>query len=184
MFSRNPLFLPFRWRAHLVGNLTGDVLEVGVGTGANFPYYGRAAQLYAVEPDPERAALARQSAQQHGVIAQVEVAPAEALPYADARFDHVVCSLVLCSVADQRVALAEIGRVLKPTGTVHLVEHVCPQTRWLAWLFVKLTPWWQKIAHNCHLDRPTIQVLEAAGWRVHLHQRRWMVVRLSATRVG
>jgi ubiquinone/menaquinone biosynthesis C-methylase UbiE len=182
MFSRNSLFLPFRWRGHLVGKLTGDVLEVGVGTGTNLAYYSQAARLCAVEPDPERAALARQTAQALGLNAEVKIAPAEALPYADGQFDHVVCSLVLCSVTDQRLALAEIGRVLKPTGTIHLVEHVRPQSRWLAWLFARLTPWWQKVAHNCHLDRQTIQVLEAAGWRVHLHQRRWAVVRMSATR--
>jgi ubiquinone/menaquinone biosynthesis C-methylase UbiE len=92
----------------------------------------------------------------------------------------VVSSLVFCSVADQTVALREIRRVLKPGGTLHMVEHVRPQTRWLATFFSAITPWWRQIAHNCHLDRSTIDVLQREGWHVQIHRRRAMFVRMSA----
>jgi ubiquinone/menaquinone biosynthesis C-methylase UbiE len=83
-------------------------------------------------------------------------------------------------VADQTVALREIRRVLKSGGTLHMVEHVRPQSRWLATLFSAITPWWRRIAHNCHLDRPTIAVLQQEGWQVQVHRRRAMFVRISA----
>lgn len=180
MFSRNPLWRGSNWRARLVGGLTGHVLEIGVGTGENLPYYRHASQVWAVEPDPERAAEARQVAQMLAIPVRVEVAPAEILPYPDAHFDHVVSSLVFCSVNDQRQALGEIRRILKPGGLLHMVEHVRPETRWLAWIFHAMTPWWRRVAHNCHLDRPTIEVLRQEGWQVKIHKRRAMLVRMSA----
>ena len=171
-----------RWRKRLVENLDGVVLEIGVGTGENLPYYARAHHLYAVEPHPDRAERARQTAARIPVT--VDVAPAEALPYEPATFDHVVSSLVFCSVTDQEVALAEIARVLKPDGLLHMVEHVRPENPLLASLFSTITPWWSRIAHNCHLDRPTLDVLEQSGWRVLIHKRRAMFVRLECVHEG
>ncbi len=168
------------WRARLVADLTGDVLEIGVGEGVNLPYYRQAAHIWAIEPDVERAHKARAVAATCAIPITIDVAGAECLPYPDAAFDHVVSSLVFCSVADQAVALQEIRRVLKPGGTLHMVEHIRPQTRWLATFFRAITPWWRKIAHNCHLDRPTIQVLQNEGWQVQVHRRRAMFVRMSA----
>ena len=170
----------WRWRTRLVADLPGDVLEIGVGAGANLPYYRQATRIWAIEPDADRAQNARTVAATCPIPITIDVAGAERLPYPDAAFDHVVSSLVFCSVADQTVALQEIRRVLKPGGTLHMVEHVRPATRWLANLFSAITPWWRRIAHNCHLDRPTIDVLQRAGWQVRVHRRRAMFVRMSA----
>ncbi len=174
------------WRARLVGDLTGDILEIGVGTGANLPHYRRAAAVYASEPDPTRAdaarAVALQAAAALGIPVRVDVAPAEALPYAGASFDAVVSSLVFCSVADQRAALAEIERVLRPGGVLWMVEHVRPRTPWLAKVAEVLTPGWQRIAHNCHLDRPTVEVMREAGWQVEILRRRGVLVKMKAWR--
>jgi ubiquinone/menaquinone biosynthesis C-methylase UbiE len=183
MFSKNSLLRPSIWRAKLVRDLAGDVLELGVGTGENLPYYRQARHIWAVEPDPERASAARQAAQMLTIPVTIDVAPAESLPYEDQRFEHVVASLVFCSVNDQPQVLREVRRVLRPGGALHLVEHVRPRTRWLAWLFRAITPWWRNIAHNCHLDRPTIEVLQQEGWRVHIHKRTAMFVRMTATPV-
>jgi len=180
MGKRTSLFQPWRWRANLVANLTGDVLEIGVGEGANLRHYGQANHLWAIEPDPVRAARARAVAATCAIPMTIDVAGAEALPYPAATFDHVVSSLVFCSVADPVQALGEIRRVLKPGGTLHMVEHVRPQTRWLAALFQAITPWWQQVAHNCHLDRTTVELLQHEGWQVQIHRRRAMVVRMSA----
>lgn len=165
------------WRVRLVRELEGTVLEIGVGLGENLPHYRRAQWVHAIEPDPVRAAEARLAAAH--VPFTVEIAPAEALPYDDALFDHVVSSLVFCSVDDPRRALGEIARVLKPGGTLHMVEHVRPATPLLAGLFGAVTPWWSRVAYNCHLDRPTIDVLRDEGWTVEVHKRRAMFVRLA-----
>lgn len=171
----------FNWRSRLVGDLAGDVLEIGVGTGENLPFYRTATHVHAIEPDAERAAWAKRTALDSAAVpVAVEVAPAEELPYPDNRFDHVVSSLVLCSVSDQHVALAEIARVLKPDGTLHLVEHVRPHTPPLAWLFDRLTPWWSRVENNCHLNRRTVQTLRSTGWRVDVHRRLAFLVRMSA----
>ncbi len=180
MDNRTSLVHLWRWRANLVAGLTGDVLEIGVGEGANLRHYQRASQVWAIEPDPIRAQRARTVAASCAIPMTVDVAPAEALPYADAAFDQVVSSLVFCSVTDPVQALREIRRVLKPGGTLHMVEHVRPQTKWLARFFHAITPGWQQIAHNCHLDRATVELLQREGWQVQIHRRRAMVVRLSA----
>jgi len=172
----------WRWRERLVAGLTGDVLEIGVGEGENLRYYRQARHVWAIEPSVERAQRAREVAAACPIPMTIDVAGAEALPHADATFDHVVSSLVFCSVADQEQALREIQRVLKAGGTLHMVEHVRPQTRWLATFFRALTPWWRQVAHNCHLDRETVAVLQRAGWQVQIHRRRAMFVRMSATR--
>ena len=169
-----------RWRAGLVQDLDGDVLEIGVGSGANLRYYRRARQVWAIEPDAEQAEKATLVARQAGLKAIVKVGAAEELPFPAAHFDHVVSSLVFCSVSDPRLALSEIRRVLKPGGTLHMVEHVRPQSTWLATLFGAVTPYWSKIAHNCHLDRATVDLLRAEGWSVVIHKRIAVFVRLSA----
>lgn len=168
------------WRRHLVEQLPGEVLEIGVGSGTNLRYYRRAAHVWAIEPDSERAAEAARAAVRAAVPAEVRVAAAESLPFDDGAFDHVVSSLVFCSVADPDKALAEIGRVLRPAGVLHMLEHVRPDTAPLAWAAALATPAWSSMAHNCHLDRPTLELLKTHGWQVKILRRMGVFVRLSA----
>ncbi len=128
----------------------------------------------------QRAAVARQQATPLTIPVTIDIAPAEKLPYTAASFDHVVSSLVFCSVNDPQQTLREIRRVLKPGGTLHMLEHIRPDNPVLAWLFHAITPWWRKVAFNCHFDRPTLIVLQEAGWQVQIHRRIAMVVRMSA----
>ena len=173
---------PNSWRAGLVQDLTGVVLEIGVGTGQNLPFYRKAEKVWAIEPDPERAAAAQRMGARAAVPIQVRTAAAESLPFDAAAFDHVVSSLVFCSVAEPPRALAEIDRVLKPGGTLHMVEHIRPDAGWLAAVFSAVTPAWSRIAHNCHLDRPTVELLRTAGWEVELLRTRLVFVKLQARR--
>lgn len=170
------------WRPNLVSTLTGDVLEIGAGVGENFGHYAPGARVWAIEPDAVRAHMAQAFAQKLARPIQVDVAPAEDLPYADASFDHVVSSLVFCSVADQRQAFGEVARVLRPDGVLHMVEHVRPANPILGMVAAALTPPWSRMAHNCHLDRPTLAVLAELGWTVEVLKRRSVFVKLRATR--
>jgi ubiquinone/menaquinone biosynthesis C-methylase UbiE len=169
------------WRSRLVGNLDGDVLEIGIGTGENLPYYRRARHIWGVEPDAKRAGQARTAAAQTPVPVTIDVAPAEKLPYPDASFDHAVSSMVFCSVNDPVVALAEVQRVLRPGGILHMREHVKPENAVLAGIAHALTPLQKRIFWNCHLDRPTVETLQQCGWSVEILEKGIVLVNLRAT---
>jgi ubiquinone/menaquinone biosynthesis C-methylase UbiE len=170
------------WRPRLVQNIPGQVLEIGAGSGSNFPYYRRAAHVWAIEPDDARAENARTAAAKASVPIEVRVAAAEDLPFDDNTFDHVVSSLVFCSVADPPRALAEIQRVLRPGGSLHMLEHVRPWPPPLAWAASAVTPIWSPLAGNCHLDRPTEDLLARHGWQVQVLRRIGVFVRMDARR--
>ena len=170
------------WRQRLVENLIGEVLEIGAGSGSNLPLYRRAAHVWATEPDADAASKATLAAASASVPVQVRVAPAESLPFAADSFDHVVSSLVFCSVTDPAQALAEIGRVLRPGGVLHMLEHVRPGFAPLSWAAGAITPAWSRMAGGCHLDRPTVDLLADHGWQVTIHRRIGIFVRMSATR--
>jgi len=156
-----------------VADLRGRVLELGAGTGLNFPHY-RAAEVVAIEPDPVmRGRAAARARVAHVPIALVD-ARAEALPFADGSFDAAAITLVLCSVGDVGQALAELRRVLRPHAHVRLIEHVRAPQAPIAVLQTALTPLQRRVAGNCHLDRRTVDALRAAGFtiedvRPHLH---------------
>ena len=111
-------------RRRAVADLPGRVLELGAGTGLNFPFYRAATEVVAVEPDPDMRARAAARARAVDVPIQLVDAHAEQLPFADHSFDAAAITLVLCSVSDVAQSLAELRRVLRPGAPVHLVEHV------------------------------------------------------------
>ena len=113
------------WRRALIQPLTGVVVEIGAGTGVNLSNYGDVSQLLLTEPDPHmRSQLVTKLQARPELVATVSDAPAEQLPCGDHSVDAVVCTLVLCSVFDPAVVLAEIRRVLKPGGQLIFLEHV------------------------------------------------------------
>lgn len=113
-----------RGRAWVCGQAAGRVLEVAVGTGRNFPFYPPGVRLTAVDFSPAMLAVARRRAVDLGLDVQLQEADAGALPFAAAAFDTVVCTLSLCSIPDDRRALAEMARVLRPGGRLLLLDHV------------------------------------------------------------
>jgi ubiquinone/menaquinone biosynthesis C-methylase UbiE len=171
------------WRRNLVHDLPGEVLEIGAGSGANFGYYRRAAHVWAIEPDQGRCEAARRAANLAVIPVEVRQAPAEDLPFDDDSFDHVVSSLVFCSVTQPMQALAEIERVLRPGGTLHMLEHVRPWPEPAAWIASAVTPVWSRVAGNCHLDRPTVDLLKQQGWKVEIRRRLGVFVRMDATKL-
>lgn len=157
------------WRTGLVGELGGEVLEVGAGTGLNLPLYpASVARLVMSEPDPHmRQKLARKSASAPGRRVEVIDASLEELPVPAESFDVVVATLVLCSVPNLDEALAEIYRVLRPGGKFVFLEHVAAEDRprRLKWQH-RVEPFWKWFAGNCHLTRRTEAAIAAAGFEL------------------
>lgn len=152
-------------RTSLVGDLKGEILEIGTGTGATFPYYGPQAKVTAVEPNEEFRVVAYEATK--GVKAEIRVLPGvgEELPFEDATFDVVSASLVLCSVASPSMTLGEFKRVLLPGGQIRLMEHVRSK-HWLAGpLMGLLNPVWLRINKTgCNWNRSTVEAVQDAGF--------------------
>ena len=141
-------------RRELLLPISGDVLEIGFGTGLNLPFYQQVNTLYALEPNPDIYHLAAQRVHEAPFEVQHIQAHAEKLPFADNSLDHIVSTWTLCSVANLETALDEIYRVLKVGGTFHLVEHVLhDQNLYIQRLQNLLTPIQKCLADGCHLNR-------------------------------
>ncbi len=160
-------------RRSLLAGLQGRVVEVGSGHGLNFPYYPQTvSEVVAVEPEPHLRELARQAAWRAPVPVTVSKGAAEALPFEDGAFDAAVASLVLCSVEDQRAALAEIRRVLRPRGELRYYEHVVSHQPFPARVqrFLDAT-FYPPLAGGCHAARDTGQAIREAGFQVEREER-------------
>ena len=159
------------FRERLLADASGDVLEIGGGTGLNLPWYGPAiTSLTITEPQPpmlrrlERTVRAR-GAGQHGPDARVLRAPAEDLPFDDDSFDVAVSTLVLCGVDDQPRALRELRRVLRPGGRLLFIEHLRSGDPATARLQDRLN-WLNRLVVCCDCNRPTLDSIRAAGFTV------------------
>jgi SAM-dependent methyltransferase len=159
-------------RRRLVEAAYGVVVEIGAGYGATFPHYPAAVTgVLALEPDPTLRGLALAAARTAPVPVTVEEGVAESVPTADASVDVVVSSLVLCSVADQSVALAEVLRVLRPGGLLLFYEHVRSAHRVFAAAEDLVTPLWSRMAGGCHPNRDTVAMIAGAGLTVRAMER-------------
>jgi ubiquinone/menaquinone biosynthesis C-methylase UbiE len=151
-------------RAELLADARGEVLELGAGTGLNVPHYSRerVTRLVVSEPDPHMAARLRAKEPD----AEVVEAPAERLPFADAGFDTVVATLMLCTVDDPGAAVAEVARVLRPGGRLLFLEHVRSGDARLARWQDRLERPWGWVGAGCHPNRDTLATLRASPLRV------------------
>ena len=158
-----------QWRAELLRDLTGQVLEVGTGTGRNIPFYPPGlARLVLTEPDQYmRRKLSEKIRTRAPNRAELLDASLDDLPFPAASFDAVVATLVLCSVPHPERALREIHRVLKPDGRFVFLEHVAAEDRpqRLKWQR-RVEPFWKRISGGCHLTRRTADAIVAAGFTV------------------
>lgn len=161
-----------RWedplRRETVGQAQGIVLEVGVGGGLNFPFYDadRVVRVEATEPDEAMLTIARRRLADAPVPITLTRAPVEALPFPDAQFDSVVATLVFCSVREPMAGLREIWRVLKPGGTLLLLEHVRAQGKGTAWVQDAMVPVTTHLSGNCHWNRDTRRAVLSAGFQI------------------
>jgi len=154
------------FRERLLAGLTGDVLEIGGGTGANLPCYGPAVtSLTLTEPDPPMLRRLERAVREHRPSATVLRAPAEDLPFDDHTFDVAVSTLVLCGVDDQPRALRELRRVLRPGGQLVFIEHVRADDAATARLQDRMN-WLNRLVVCCDCNRPTLDTVKTAGFTV------------------
>lgn len=164
---RNRLLQTYRER--IVRLAEGRVLEIGIGSGMNLPFYTDAAsEILGLEPHPKLLEIASQNPNRDRTT--LIEGSAESIPVDRASIDTIVTTWTLCSIPDVAKALSEMRRVLKPDGQLLLVEHgLAPEENVRKWQH-RLTPLWKRLAGGCHLDRPIAELVESAGFRMnHLH---------------
>jgi ubiquinone/menaquinone biosynthesis C-methylase UbiE len=160
-------------RRELLTGLHGRVLEIGAGTGSNFPHYpATVTEVVAVEPEPYLRRKAEDAAAAAPVPVRVVDGLADALPVEDESVDAGVVSLVLCSVPDQAAALAELHRAIKPGGELRFFEHVVSNraSRRRVQRFLDKT-FYPHVAGGCHLTRDTRAAIDRAGFIVQRSRR-------------
>ena len=146
------------------------MLEVGVGTGLNLPLCAHGARVTGVDLSPAMLAEARRRAGDLGLDVDLREGDAEALPFPDARFDTVVCTLSLCAVPDDRAAIDEMRRVLRPGGSLLLLDHIGSHW-WPVWGVQRLLEIFTVRSAGEHQTRRPLPLVVAAGFEVAESQR-------------
>jgi ubiquinone/menaquinone biosynthesis C-methylase UbiE len=172
------------YRLSLVPRARGAVVEIGIGSGLNLPYYGRNVErVYAVDPSEELLHIARKKARDIDVPVKFIPCPAETLPLQSGCADTVVTTFTLCSVTDALQTLREAKRVLKPQGVLIFAEHgLAPDASVQRWQH-RLNPLWRRIAGGCNLDRPIDAFISAAGFQITALDKRYMTAAKPMTYV-
>jgi ubiquinone/menaquinone biosynthesis C-methylase UbiE len=155
------------YRRRIVSAATGRVLEVGIGSGLNLPFYGDSvSRVFGLDPSAKLLAMAGRAARSSDSPLELIQANAEAIPLDDASVDTVVTTWTLCSIPDAGAALQEMRRVLRPTGRLLFVEHGRASEQGVRWWQNSLAPVWKPLAGGCHLNRPIAQLIENAGFTI------------------
>jgi ubiquinone/menaquinone biosynthesis C-methylase UbiE len=162
---RNRYLVPYRQR--VVSSAEGRVLEVGIGSGLNLPFYGpQVSEVLGIEPSPRLIEMARHVAGSSVAPVSFIEGSAEEIPLDKASVDSVVTTWTLCTIPQAVQALEEMRRVLKSGGQLLFVEHgLAPEEGVRRWQN-RLTPLWTRIGGGCHLNRPIRSLIETAGFDI------------------
>lgn len=162
---RNKELMPFRKR--VIGAAEGRVLEIGVGSGRNLPFYrSPVREVLALEPAPRLVTMARNASRASSIPVSFLEASAEAIPLDEHSIDTVVTTWTLCSIPQAAAALADMRRVLRPGGKLLFAEHGRAPDEGVCWWQDRLTPIWRCCGGGCHLNRPIRSMIEGAGFRI------------------
>ena len=154
-------------REKIIPLAQGRVLEIGIGSGLNIPYYDarQVSHLWGLDPSREMWAIAKRNAEEHHLDAEFIESGAESIPIDDDSADTVVVTYTRCTIPDVAEALAEVKRVLKPQGRLLFCEHgEAPDPGVRQWQ-ERMSPLWKWVGGGCHLDRPIPRLLEESGFR-------------------
>lgn len=151
------------YRKALLREVSGNVLEIGFGTGLNLPHYSEAVtSLTTVDPNEGMSAIAQKRIDASPIPVINKVLSGENLPMADASFDNVVCTWTLCSIPNVEKALSEAYRVLKPGGRFYFIEHGLSNEPGIQTWQNRLTPIQKVVADGCHINRRINELVGAA----------------------
>ena len=160
-------------RMKVIPQAEGNVLEIGIGTGLNMPFYDRSRVklIVGVDPGLRMHKLALKRSLQAGLDVKLIGISAERIPVEDASFDSVVCTYTLCTIPDPLLALKEMRRALKPGGKLLFSEHgKAPQENVEKWQ-TSIQPYWKLVAGGCMLDRDIPSLLKEAGFASDVQSR-------------
>lgn len=157
-------------RAWACSQARGQVLEIAIGTGRNLPFYPASVEITGIEISPAMLEIARQRVQSLGRQVELVVGDAQALPFPDQRFDTVVCTLSLCCIPDERQAIAEVLRVLRPGGRFVALEHVRSPNPIIRGLERLLDSYTVRTQAD-HLLREPVETVQAAGFSIDYLKR-------------
>ncbi len=155
-------------RQKVVPRAAGRVLELGVGGGLNLAFYdpAKVSEVVGVDPSEGLRQRAERAPRPGALNVTIKAGTAEALPFEDATFDCVVCTYTLCSVASPQAALTEARRVIRPGGRLIFCEHgLSPDPDVVKWQR-RIEPFWRPIGGGCHLTRPVLAPIAAAGFEI------------------
>ena len=154
-----------RQRRLVVPAASGRVLEIGIGSGLNLPFYGAGVtSLTGLDPSAKLLALARRAGRDLPFEMALLSGSAEAIPCEDGRFDTLLSSWTLCSIPDLPAALQEMRRVLRPGGRLLFVEHGLAEDTGVASWQARVNPLWRRISGGCNIDRRIDRLIGEAGF--------------------
>lgn len=163
------------YRSRVVPAAEGCVLEIGIGSGLNLPFYSsNVRQVIGLDPSPKLLAMARRIERPASRLVKFVEGSAEEIPLESATIDTVVTTWTLCSIPDVAHALREMHRVLKPGGRLLFVEHGRAPDPNVVWWQDQLTPIWKRIGGGCHLNRAIGSLIEGAGFQFDRFQTSYM----------
>jgi SAM-dependent methyltransferase len=157
------------YRRGATAGLTGDVVEIGFGSGTNVAHYPPSVRkVYAIEPSDEARRLAERRIAEAGVSAEVEFAglDGQRLPLDDESVDGALSTYTLCTIPDAAAAVREVFRVLRPGGEFHFADHGLSHEPRVAVWQRRLTPLQRRVFGGCELDRPIPDLVEGAGFEI------------------
>jgi ubiquinone/menaquinone biosynthesis C-methylase UbiE len=155
-----------KWRALLFNRLQGNqILEVGIGTGKNLPYYPKDIHITSIDISTRMLEHARKRAEGIKIEAELLEMDAQHLEFPDYSFDTVLATFVFCSVPDPILGLKELHRVCKPDGRLLLMEHMRPGNSLLGMIFDILNPMVVRMM-GANINRRTMDNIRSAGWEV------------------
>ena len=154
----------------------GVVLEVGIGSGLNIPYYDstKVSSIIGLDPSAELNNMAKKVAADEGFEVDFILSGAESIPLPDNHVDTVLITYTLCTIPDALSANKEMRRVLKPGGKMIFCEHGLAPDAGVAKWQARIDPYWEKIAGGCHLNRNIPQLIQDAGFTIQSMEQMYL----------